>query len=83
MTWLCLLLLLCAAAYAWQIASDSMLPGMANAVPAYGRTEGLDDSPRPNQEPCVRYADFDIYTAALMDRQQLRELEANLCPATP
>ena len=59
-----------------------MLTGVANAAPTYERTGRLTNSATSVsiQEQCVRYVDFDIYTVALMDQQQLRELEANLCP---
>jgi hypothetical protein len=67
MLWFCLLVVLCAAARIWQMTSDSMLVGAA---------------PPSSHELCVRRAEVDIYTAALMDQQQLRDFEASLCQAT-
>ncbi len=76
--WLCLLVLLCTAARLWQITSDSMLPGAA-PTESRGPARGQPSDPTAVSIQCVRSVDIDIYTAALMDRQQLRNFEASMC----
>ena len=81
--WLGLVLLLSTAARLWQITSDSMLATTAHSATTESRdltgVEARSPTGVSMQVDCVPRDEIDVYTAALMDREQLRNLETSLC----